>query len=389
MRRGAAPFIIAVTLIIGLGYAYVANRLAPGLYVIKGIIGIPFVLIWLMPIIYWAGGRTAKGATGRAVQIASFVSMGFVSFLLVFTIGRDMLAAVLYWIASAADSGGQLSMGLANFGVALTSSVGAVVVLALSIISLLIGAAVAFLGPWVRSVDIPIRDLSPALAGLRIVQISDLHVGPTIGAGYVNRVVDLANDLRPDIVALTGDVVDGTIAELASAVACLARLKGRVYFVPGNHEYYWNAAAWCQHFATLGTTVLNNSQTAFHHGGAKVHVGGIADSAAGHFDKDNPPDIDAARPGSDGAAFKLLLAHRPETASKAAAAGFHLQLSGHTHGGQFFPWTWVIRFFHRHYLGLSKVGDTWIYVSPGTGTWGPPVRLGTKPEITLLRLVSV
>jgi hypothetical protein len=261
---------------------------------------------------------------------------------------------------------------------------GATAVIAGSFVALAAGSLAALRGPRVREVEIRIENLDPALEGLRIVQITDLHIGPTIGARYVERVVRLANALEPDLFALTGDFVDGPVARLAPHVAPLAGLEpaGRAFFVPGNPEYYSGAAPWIAHFKTLGFRVLLNEPVMIGLRGALVLVGGVVDPAGREA-----PRPDLAASGAHKAAFRLLLAHNPKLAPLGAAAGFDLQLSGHTHAGQFFPWTLAIHLVHApHVSGLSRSGRMWVYVSAGTGTWGPPVRFGSQPELTLTRL---
>jgi predicted MPP superfamily phosphohydrolase len=121
--------------------------------------------------------------------------------------------------------------------------------------------------------------------------------------------------------------------------------------------------------------------------GAKFWMGGVTDPAAVQTGLGAAPDTNLALTGGENADLKILLSHRPHLVADAARSGFHLQLSGHTHGGQFFPWTYVVRFAHTYFLGLMRHEQTWIYVSPGTGSWGPPLRLGTTPELTKLHLV--
>jgi predicted MPP superfamily phosphohydrolase len=238
---------------------------------------------------------------------------------------------------------------------------------------------------------VPVEDLEPALQGLRIVQITDLHIGPTIRASYVRRVVRMANALDADLVALTGDLVDGAVERLARQVEPLAELRAaaRVFYVPGNHEYYSGAGPWLAHFRSLGFEVLLNEYATVSIRGARIIVGGVLDPAAARvLGPLHVPRPDLAAGCGEDAAFRLLLAHNPKLAPLAQAAGFDLQLSGHTHAGQFFPWTLAVRFIHApHAAGLSRSGRMWVYVSAGSGTWGPPLRLGSEPELTLLRIV--
>jgi predicted MPP superfamily phosphohydrolase len=263
-------------------------------------------------------------------------------------------------------------------------------VFVLAVVALAAGALAALRGPHVRRVDVAVEGLHPDLDGLRIVQITDLHVGPTIGVRYVRRVVALANRQAPDLVALTGDLVDGSVARLAADVAPLGGLVARHgrFVALGNHDYYSGARAWTAHLASLGLDVLRNEARTLAIGRAVLVVGGVVDPAARIEDPQLVPRPDLASAPQAGPAFRLLLAHNPSLAPLAEPAGFDLQLSGHTHAGQFFPWTLAVRAVHApHVWGLTRRGRMQVYTSAGTGTWGPPVRLGTRPELTLLRLV--
>jgi predicted MPP superfamily phosphohydrolase len=246
----------------------------------------------------------------------------------------------------------------------------------------------AITGPHVKTVEIHSAQLPQALDGFRIAQISDLHVGPTIGRRYVERVVRLTNSLTADLVALTGDIGDGAVQELERDLEPLNALspRGRIYYVTGNHEYYWIGRDWVEKFRELGAKPLLNDAELIEHNGAALLVGGVIDPAASMATPGATPDAHAACRKDRPADFRILLAHQPGIAEKAEHAGFDLQLSGHTHGGQFFPWTLVVRHVHRYHLGLFKHGKMHVYVNAGTGTWGPPIRFGTRPEITLIVL---
>ena len=241
------------------------------------------------------------------------------------------------------------------------------------------------------SVDVPIRGLPAALQGFTIAQISDIHVGPTIRGDYVDAIVRAVNRLDADMVAVTGDLVDGRVQDLAPHVAPLALLASRhgTYFVTGNHEYYSGATPWIHELRRLGVRVLQNEHVVLRHGDAALLVAGVTDWSAHHFDPAQRSDPQAALAGAPlDATVKVLLAHQPRSAEAAARAGFHLQLSGHTHGGQFWPWNFFVRFQQLFTAGLHRLHDLWVYVSRGTGYWGPPKRFGAPSEITRLRLVS-
>ena len=243
--------------------------------------------------------------------------------------------------------------------------------------------------PTVVEVDVPIKNLSPDLEGYRVAQISDLHVGPTIGADFARMVVDTVNGLKPDLVALTGDMVDGSVEHLSSGVAPLADLKATngVFFVTGNHEYYSGVRAWCGKMADLGARVLLNEHHLIERGAGRLLIAGVTDLSAGRMVPSHKSDPAAALAGAPEHDVRILLAHQPNSCRAAERHGFDLQLSGHTHGGQMFPWNLLVRFAHVFDRGLHPFGAGWVYVNTGTGYWGPPMRVGVQSEITLLRLV--
>lgn len=240
----------------------------------------------------------------------------------------------------------------------------------------------------VVEVDVPVAGLSPDLDGLRIVQISDIHVGPTIKRDYLQAVVDRVNGLKPDLIALTGDMVDGYVDDMRGEVAPIRQLRAPLgaYFVPGNHEYYWDGPAWCAEVERCGMHALINSHRVVEVGNARLVVGGVTDYRAGARVDGHETDPHKALEGAPEADFRLLLAHQPKSVWEAAEAGFDLQLSGHTHGGQFWPWSLFVGLAHPFTRGLNDYEGMKIYVSRGTGYWGPPIRLGVPSEITLLTL---
>jgi predicted MPP superfamily phosphohydrolase len=262
--------------------------------------------------------------------------------------------------------------------------------LALTLFMTLAGLVIARRRPGVIHIDIPVTGLPKALHGFSIAQISDVHVGPTIKRGFVEGVVDRVNGLNADMIAVTGDLVDGSVQQLAHHTAPLAGLVARhgAYFVTGNHEYYSGEPAWTQEIRRLGLRVLKNEHVVLNHNDQSLVVAGVTDYSAHHFDPAQQSDPAAALRGAPGdAGVKILLAHQPSSATAAASAGFDLQLSGHTHGGQFWPWNLFVHFFQPFTGGLHRLKNLWVYVSRGTGYWGPPNRFGVPSEITHLRLV--
>jgi predicted MPP superfamily phosphohydrolase len=243
----------------------------------------------------------------------------------------------------------------------------------------------------VVKVDVPIAGLPAPLQGYSIAQISDIHVGPTIKRAYLNAIVNRVNALKADAIAITGDLVDGSVRRLATHTEPLRRLSARdgTFFVTGNHEYYSGAEEWIAEMRRLGLTVLLNQHVVRERNGAGVMIAGVADYTAHHFNPAHRSDPQAAAMGApDHVQVKILLAHQPRTADAASQAGYDLQLSGHTHGGQFFPWNLFVPLLQPCVAGLNRVRDMWVYTSRGTGYWGPPKRFGAPSEITLVRLVA-
>jgi predicted MPP superfamily phosphohydrolase len=242
--------------------------------------------------------------------------------------------------------------------------------------------------PEVVDVEVPIKDLPRELDGYHIVQLSDMHVGHTIDKDFILPIVEAVTSLGPDLLALTGDLVDGTVEQLREHVSPLAYLRARdgVLFVTGNHEYYSGIDAWCGHFRELGMTVLNNQHMLIQRGAARLLVAGVTDVREGKKFEGHASDPARAIAGAPRHDLRILLAHQPRSAAVASQHGFALQLSGHTHGGQFFPWNLLVGLVQPVGQGLARIGEMWVYVNRGTCYWGPPNRSFVPPEITSLRL---
>ena len=243
----------------------------------------------------------------------------------------------------------------------------------------------------VKRVSVSIGNLPPSFDGFRVVQISDLHIGPMLSGKWTQKVVDKVNDLEADIIVITGDLVDGSVEELREHVAPLASLRSRhgTYFVTGNHEYYSGVEEWCAHVAQLGIRVLRNERVSITNGlsDESIDVAGVDDWYSRH--RSGGADLQKALAGRDPDKSLLLLAHQPAALKEAAAHNVSLQLSGHTHAGQIWPFVYLVYFHQPYAQGLHRYrgSSTQIYVSAGTGFWGPPMRLGTCAEITELTLV--
>ena len=362
-------------------HVYVALRLFPALaawtpaQVLLGL-WLP-VSALLMPLSLML--RRAQGRGSDVLAWTGMLLMGLFSSMFVLTVLRDLASLVL----------GVLYWTLAQPVPAAWGPDSALFVLSGALLASLFGLLNARRTAAVVRVDVPIANLPEALQGFTIAQISDVHVGPTIKAPYVQAIVAAVNRLNADMVAVTGDLVDGGVAELQRHVAPLADLDSRhgTFFVTGNHEYYSGAPAWVAELRRLGMRVLMNEHVVLDHDNAALVVAGVTDFSAGHFDPAQRSDPHAALAGAPQAGARLLLAHQPRSAAVAAQAGFDLQLSGHTHGGQFWPWNHFVRFQQPFTAGLHRLQGLWIYISRGTGYWGPPKRFGAPSEITLLKLV--
>ncbi len=237
----------------------------------------------------------------------------------------------------------------------------------------------------IARVKVPLAKLLPGSGSYRVVQLSDVHIGPTIGESFIREVVARVNALEPDCVVITGDLVDGSVAELGALAAPLAELKARdgVFFVTGNHEYYSGVEEWLAFLRSLGVRVLRNERVAV----GPIDLAGVDDWSAHSFGRGHGADIPRAVSGRDPARPLVLLAHQPQAIVEAEAHGVDLQLSGHTHGGQLFPWNYVVRLVTPYVAGLYKHKTAALYVSRGTGYWGPPMRVGAPAEITHLELL--
>ncbi|GAB7071032.1 metallophosphoesterase [Mycobacterium hodleri] len=250
-----------------------------------------------------------------------------------------------------------------------------------------VGAATALGPPNVLHVPVRLRRLDPALSGFRIAVVSDIHLGPLAGRAHTERIVRMINETSPDLVAIVGDLVDGTVAELGPAAEPLRDLHSRegAFFVTGNHEYFVDdPASWLRELERLGVQPLRNENTVIRRGGAAFDLAGVNDVAGAS--RADPPDFDKALSGRNPARPTVLLAHQPVQVSAAAKRGVDLQLSGHTHGGQMWPFHYAVRAVQPSLAGLSAVGDTQLYVSRGAGFWGPPVRVGAPPDISVISL---
>jgi predicted MPP superfamily phosphohydrolase len=375
------PRLISFVLLLHL---YIGLRLLPDMPF--GTLGVAGMSMWLIvsasliPLGLLAR-RIKRQPLSDRLAWAGLLAIGALSSLLVLTFIRDLVLLVGYAVSGWLLEGDLLQR---------FQSWSAVAVPLLAGLLTFVGLTNARRRAEVRSVNVPIADLPAPLHGFTIAQISDIHIGPTIKREYVAAIVDAVNHLDADMIAVTGDLVDGSVKQLSVHTQPLSRLSARhgAFFVTGNHEYYSGVSGWVAELRRLGLRVLMNEHVVLQHKGGVIVVAGVTDYSAHHYDPAQQSDPAAAIAGAPtDAAVKLLLAHQPRSAFAAEPAGFHLQLSGHTHGGQFWPWTFFVRLQQPFTAGLRRLGTLWVYTSRGTGYWGPPQRLGAPSEITHLRLV--
>ncbi|MFH9722698.1 metallophosphoesterase [Streptomyces sp. NPDC017254] len=240
-------------------------------------------------------------------------------------------------------------------------------------------------GPRVKRVTVPLAKIPRAAHGYRIAVVSDIHLGPILGRAHTQRIVDTINAAQPDLIAVVGDLVDGTVENLGSAAEPLARLRARhgSFFVTGNHEYFSGADAWVDHVRELGLRPLRNDRVEIAAGFDLAGVDDVAGESEGQG-----PDFARALGDRDRARAAVLLAHQPIVIHDAVRHGVDLQLSGHTHGGQLWPGNYLAELANPTVAGLERYGDTQLYVSRGAGAWGPPVRVGAPSDITIVELAS-
>ncbi|HRH00472.1 MAG TPA: metallophosphoesterase [Polyangiaceae bacterium] len=376
-------FVLVLALVVGGGHYYLYARLVRDTELPQGWARLATTVLVGMPVITVLGMTLARGprALASPVAWAAFVWMGLAFFLLLGVAAGDVVRLGLRAAALASpglrDPERRLFFTRVLGGAAAFGGFG-----------LAAGGMRSALGETaVQRVKVSLRGLGRS--GYRIVQISDVHVGPTIGVDFMAALVARINALAPDAVVITGDLVDGSVAELAAHVAPLRDLVARdgVFFVTGNHEYYSGADAWLAHLSTLGIRALRNERVSL--GGERgFDLAGIDDASAHQFGAGHGADLTRALEGRDAGRPVVLLAHQPRAALEAAKHGVSLVLSGHTHGGQMFPWNHVVKLQQPFIAGLYRHLETQVYVSCGTGYWGPPMRVGAPAEITEIELVA-
>jgi len=369
-----------ISLVIAL-HVYLGGRLIVGLGLSGWAASVAWTVVALLFVSVPLGALTTRAGprwVGVPLWWVSHLWIGVFGLLLVSVLAGDV--ARLLWTAIASPSAQAAQRAV---------RVEATLIVGLLLPAIAYGYRTARGPARIEQVTVPIPGLGEGMAGLKVAQISDLHIGQTLDGKFLERVVEQVNALDADVVAITGDLVDGTVARLRDEVAPLTKLRAKlgVFYVNGNHEYYSGPVAWERHVASLGITVLHNEHRVVERGGDSLVIAGITDHNGGHFGPEHQPRPDAAVAGAPEGVPRILLAHQPRSAVEAAPFGYALQLSGHTHGGQIFPFMFFVRLQQPVVSGLHKLAGMWVYTNRGTGYWGPPLRIGPKPEITSLTLV--
>ena len=246
------------------------------------------------------------------------------------------------------------------------------------------GAYSVLNGPTLKHVTVPLAKLGRAGHGYRIAVVSDIHLGPILGRAHTQRIVELINGTQPDLIAIVGDLVDGSVADLGPAAEPLRHLRARhgSFFVTGNHEYFGDAAEWVDHLRELDVHPLENARREL----PAFDLAGVNDVAG--EDQGEGPDFAKALGGRDPGRASVLMAHQPVQIHEAVDHKVGLQLSGHTHGGQLWPGNHLAELANPTVAGLERYGDTQLYVTRGAGAWGPPVRVGADSDVTVVKLAS-
>ena len=378
------PFIFFSTLLLSM-YSYVGWRFiwtlqTPSLY--KSLILIILMLFYCLTFITFVFFfNKIENNIARIIAWLGFAGLGTVSLLFFIQVSADLLllAQSLLTKSHSFDPHRRAFLGLsAKTIVGGIAGVGSIW-----------GMSQALKEPVIKRVEIKIEGLPERLKGFRMAQITDLHVGSMITGKFVERVAKKIQKLNADMLFFTGDAADGSVQSYGKHLNSLAEIKPKYgkYFVTGNHEYYSDMNGWLQLIEGLGFKILVNESQNIIVNDATIMITGIPDRSGRHFSSFHKTDMEKAVGGMNSSDLKILLAHQPGDVEHATKYEFDLQLSGHTHGGQYFPFSLLVQMAHPFLKGLHKRENTWVYINQGTGYWGPPLRIGTEPEITEIVLV--
>jgi len=347
-------------------------------FAVVALMALIFGVVAAMPMFFWSMEPSQHKPWHDRFFAVSHVALAYVNFLMAFLILRDLAAFILNYLPVAGLNSETL-YGAEALGVMLLSPV----------LFIILGTLVVRVGPRLKKVDLHFKELPQELEGLRILHITDLHISRSLPTNFITKLVTLAKKSPADLVVFTGDILDDVPTRFQDDVKLLTDIPSKFgnFFVPGNHEYYWQAEQSIGVFSQLGFNVLLNSAQTLKVGSAELQICGIPDPAAGNFQLEGP-NFEKLAQSLHPQAFKILLAHQPRFADQAAPLNIQLQLSGHTHGGQFFPWNFLIGFFQKYSKGHYQIQNMQLYVNQGTGYWGPSLRLGTYCELAEIRLVK-
>lgn len=333
-------------------------------------------IILAQPLYFWSERRLEHRTWHDSFFSAAHFCMAYINFLVSFVILRDLTTFTLDFLAPSVKTDWAYGKEALGF------------MLVLPLFLMLLGTLVVRVGPQVKNLSLSFKDLPPDLEGLRILHITDLHISPSLPINFVKKLAKKVTALKPDLIVYTGDILDSQAIRHIPELDMLKKLPSKYgqYYIPGNHEYYWNIDQSLAAFRALGFHVLINQTSDLSIGNSLLQISGTPDPAARMFKKEEP-DFNKIAQSLQPQSFKLFLSHQPSLAPRAAEKSFALQLSGHTHGGQFFPWNLLIGFFEKYPKGLYQVQGMQLYVNQGTGYWGPSLRLGTYCELTAITLV--
>ncbi len=370
--RGLVLLTVMTSLIVGLHW-YLGARLIRDAQVPEPFATIAWVALWGFFVSIFGGflgGRLLPRPAAKVFQWFGFVWMGAFGLLLVSTAVTD-LGLFIASKLTVVDASWQPARALGIFLVVVPA--------------LLYGFYVSR-RPETKRITVDIPGLDPSLDGFRIVQLSDVHIGETLGRDFAQQVTDQVNALKPDLVAVTGDLIDGSVARLRDEVAPLGGLRGKhgVFYVTGNHEYYHGGSAWEAEGRRLGWTVLHNEHRVV--GEGKLVIGGVTDLEGARFSEVHAPRVDLAFAQAPEGVPRVLLSHQPRFARHAKDSQVSLMLSGHTHGGQIFPFMFFVKLQQPVIGGFATLHGVPTYTSNGTGYWGPPFRIGPRGEVTEITL---
>lgn len=382
LRRGRVALALALLavglLAIGGAHAYLARRLVldPGIgEPLRSALLAALVLLFASILVAPLAERRLRPPHLRLVCAPVYTWVGILWISVVVLLLGDVVQAI---------TGAALAAGADARG---ASAARALATVSLVGVAAALGLRAALRTPAVRQIELRLPRWPAALDGLRIAQISDIHIGPILGRVFAEALVARTNALGADLVAVTGDLVDGSVHHLADEVAPFARLEAPlgVYFVTGNHDVYSGGENWATHVRSLGLRVLRNERVAIERDGARFDLAGV-DDYRGDWVHGSTQDLERALAGREPGVPVVLLAHDPSTFRRAAEMGVDLQLSGHTHGGQIWPFVYLVRLVVPFVAGLYRRAGSALYVSRGSGFWGPPMRLLAPSEITEITL---